>query len=59
KEEHYWILEATRDGYYIIKNKKDPTLVLDVADSKTENGSEIIVYKQNNGKNQKFKLREV
>ncbi|AQZ48296.1 thermophilic serine proteinase [Paenibacillus larvae subsp. larvae] len=59
KEEHYWILEATRDGYYIIKNKKDPTLVLDVADYETENGSKIIVYKQNNGKNQKFKLRKV
>ncbi|MCY9523817.1 RICIN domain-containing protein [Paenibacillus larvae] len=59
KEEHYWILEDTRDGYYIIKNKKDQTLVLDVADSKTENGSKIIVYKQNNGKNQKFKLRKV
>ncbi|AQZ47425.1 1-phosphatidylinositol phosphodiesterase precursor [Paenibacillus larvae subsp. larvae] len=59
KEEHYWVLEATRDGYYIIKNKKDPTLVLDVADFKTENGSKIIVYKQNNGKNQKFKLRKV
>ncbi|WP_409475366.1 RICIN domain-containing protein [Paenibacillus larvae] len=26
KEEHYWILEECKDGYYIIKNKKDPTL---------------------------------
>ncbi|QHZ50943.1 RICIN domain-containing protein [Paenibacillus larvae] len=59
KEEHYWLLEATGDGYYIVKNKKNPNLVLDVADSKTANGSEIIVYKQNNGKNQKFKLRKV
>ncbi|MCY9508778.1 RICIN domain-containing protein [Paenibacillus larvae] len=59
KEEHYWLLEATGDGYYIVKNKKNPNLVLDVADSKTSNGSEIIVYKQNNGKNQKFKLRKV
>ncbi|QHZ50946.1 putative mucin/carbohydrate-binding domain-containing protein [Paenibacillus larvae] len=59
KEEHYWLLEATGDGYYFVKNKKNPNLVLDVADSKTANGSEIIVYKQNNGKNQKFKLRKV
>ncbi|MEJ9209718.1 RICIN domain-containing protein, partial [Paenibacillus larvae] len=46
KEEHYWILEECKDGYYIIKNKKDPTLVLDVTDSKTANGTKIKVHPQ-------------
>jgi len=46
KEEHYWILEECKDGYYIIKNKKDPTLVLDVTDSETANGTKIKVHPQ-------------
>ncbi|MEJ9209539.1 RICIN domain-containing protein, partial [Paenibacillus larvae] len=46
KEEHYWLLEATGDGYYIIKNKKEPTLVLDVTDSETANGTKIKVHPQ-------------
>ncbi|QHZ50049.1 GlcNAc-binding protein A [Paenibacillus phage phiERICV] len=58
KEEQYWILEKL-DDYFIIKSKKDPNLVLDVEGSKTDNLTKIIVNEQNNGKNQKFKLREV
>lgn len=30
KEEHYWILDKVSDDHYIIKNKLDPNLVLDV-----------------------------
>ncbi|QHZ51102.1 RICIN domain-containing protein [Paenibacillus larvae] len=35
KEEHYWILEECKDGYYIIKNKKDPTLFFNFSKSFT------------------------
>ncbi|WP_276307179.1 binary toxin-like calcium binding domain-containing protein [Bacillus thuringiensis] len=50
KEEHYWILEdfkgAYRVGYHIIKNKKNPKLVLDVKGAGTSNETKIQVYPQ-------------
>ncbi|MGX4669831.1 RICIN domain-containing protein [Cerasibacillus sp. JNUCC 74] len=61
KEEHYWILEEQEDGYYIIKNKKNPNFVLDVDGAKTENGTKIKVNERHNSsewviKAQKFKI---
>ncbi|MDO6662050.1 RICIN domain-containing protein [Bacillus thuringiensis] len=54
--EQDWLLEDCGDGYYIIKNKKDPNMVLDVDHSATANGTKIQVYPRNNRDNQKFKL---
>ncbi|MED2935692.1 RICIN domain-containing protein, partial [Bacillus wiedmannii] len=55
---HYWIPEDAGDGYFYLKNKKDPNLVLDVQGGYTSNGTNLIVYKKNNGWNQSFKLKK-
>nr|WP_255289319.1 Tc toxin subunit A [Bacillus cereus] len=59
KEEQYWILEDVGNDYYIIKNKKNPNMVLDVKGAKTNNGTNIQVYKRNGTNAQKFKLKPV
>ncbi|EJR29943.1 N-acetylmuramoyl-L-alanine amidase family protein [Bacillus mycoides] len=58
KPEHYWIPEDAGDGYFYLKNKKDPNLVLDVQGGYTSNGTNLIVYKKNNSWNQSFKLKK-
>ncbi|MGH0590521.1 RICIN domain-containing protein [Bacillus mycoides] len=57
KEEHYWILEDLGDGYYIIKNKKNPNLVLNVEGGNTTLGTNINVHEKNGDKAQKFKFQ--
>ncbi|WP_305927742.1 RICIN domain-containing protein [Bacillus mycoides] len=57
KPEHYWIPEDAGDGYFYLKNKKNPNLVLDVQGGNTLNGTNLVVYEKNNGSNQKFKLK--
>ncbi|MBK3496392.1 phosphatidylinositol-specific phospholipase C domain-containing protein [Viridibacillus sp. YIM B01967] len=62
KEEHYWILDHVGSNYYIIKNKKNPKLVLDVNNADPNNGSNIKVNQQHSLnsehiKAQKFKLK--
>ncbi|PEX06324.1 hypothetical protein COD78_28310, partial [Bacillus cereus] len=47
KEEHYWVLEDVGNDYYIIKNKKNPNLVLNVEDGKTASGTNINVHEKN------------
>nr|WP_240464256.1 RICIN domain-containing protein [Paenibacillus apiarius] len=64
KDEHYWLLEDTGDGYYILKNKKYPYFVLDVDKADTDNGTNIKVNEQHDFsspyiKAQKFKLIQV
>ncbi|KAA6448387.1 metallophosphoesterase [Bacillus thuringiensis] len=46
KDEHYWILEETNDGYVIIKNYKDTSLVFDVREAKCLPGTYIQLFKQ-------------
>lgn len=52
----YWVLEYVGDGYYIFKNYHNQNMVLDLTQSNTGNGSNIIVFKNNGGNNQKFKI---
>ncbi|MDG0876097.1 metallophosphoesterase [Paenibacillus thiaminolyticus] len=64
KDEHYWLLEDTGDGYHILKNKKYPYFVLDVDMADTDNGTNIKVNEQHDFsspyiKAQKFKLIQV
>ncbi|WP_374019196.1 TULIP family P47-like protein [Paenibacillus thiaminolyticus] len=64
KDEHYWLLEDTGDGYHILKNKKYPYFVLDVDKADTDNGTNIKVNEQHDFsspyiKAQKFKLIQV
>ncbi|MGH0590520.1 RICIN domain-containing protein [Bacillus mycoides] len=59
KEEHYWILEDPGDSYYIIKNKKNPNLVLNVEGGNTTSGTNINVHEKNGKKAQKFKLSSI
>ncbi|MEW9576058.1 RICIN domain-containing protein [Bacillus toyonensis] len=56
KPEHYWILEDAGQGYFYIKNKKNPNLVLDVQGGYTANGTNLIVYNKQNSWGQSFKL---
>ncbi|MEB8676911.1 phosphatidylinositol-specific phospholipase C domain-containing protein [Bacillus cereus] len=59
KDEHYWILEDVGEGYYLIKNYKKPDLVLDIDGGKTNDFTNIQVYKRNGTNAQKFKLFKV
>ncbi|MDN9012763.1 binary toxin-like calcium binding domain-containing protein, partial [Brevibacillus laterosporus] len=59
KPEHFWIPELTDHGFYILKNKKDPTKVLDVDGSGTSNGSNIQVRDYKGTDNQKWKLEQL
>ncbi|WP_130068191.1 phosphatidylinositol-specific phospholipase C domain-containing protein [Bacillus albus] len=68
KEEHYWILEETNDGYYIIKSKKNRVLVFDVDGASPKTGTHIKVEKRHRGNPeenqglfaaQKFKIEKV
>ncbi|ANN35896.1 hypothetical protein A9498_31550 (plasmid) [Bacillus thuringiensis serovar coreanensis] len=58
-DEHYWFVIHAGNGYFYLQNKKNPTKVLDVADSGTSNGTNIIVWNYNGGTNQKFRLERV
>lgn len=51
-----WIIKKTKDGYYTIISRCND-LYLDVAGGKTKNGTNIQVYKKNNTKSQKFKIK--
>lgn len=60
-EEHYWIPEDVGDNYYIIKNKKNTNLVLDVDGANPNIGTNIKVNERHpvnseHRKAQKFKL---
>ncbi|PHD59071.1 two domain protein [Bacillus toyonensis] len=56
RAEHYWIVEQFLDGY-IFKNKRDTNMVLDVAGGRTNNGTNLIVYRRKNTNNQIFFVR--
>ncbi|PFA64056.1 metallophosphoesterase [Bacillus cereus] len=59
KPEHYWYLEYVGDEYYIIKNKKNPNLVLNVKGGQAHNGNDITVDVRNGKKAQMFKLNKI
>ncbi|MCR8980777.1 binary toxin-like calcium binding domain-containing protein [Brevibacillus laterosporus] len=59
KEEHFWIPESLGNGFYKLKNKKDPTKVLDVDGSGTSNGSNIQVSNYKGADNQKWELEKL
>ncbi|HHT7190470.1 TULIP family P47-like protein [Bacillus cereus group sp. Bc222] len=64
KDEHYWVLQELKGDYYIIKNKKNRDLVLDVDGAKIGNGTNIKVNEQHSLedwliKAQTFKLKKV
>jgi len=46
-------------GTYFIKSEKNPGFVFDVTGSSKEDGAKILIYKNNNAINQKFKITKV
>ncbi|WP_193674457.1 RICIN domain-containing protein [Bacillus cereus] len=58
-DEHYWILEDVGNSYYIIKNYKNPNLILEVEGSKTNNNTNIRVHEKTGENNQRFKLKPI
>ncbi|MBT2579167.1 metallophosphoesterase [Bacillus sp. ISL-8] len=54
--EQRWILEEFGEGY-MIKNSRNPNLVLDVAGGRTSNGTGIILFPRQNTTNQRFFIR--
>lgn len=59
KEEQYWIVEDVGNDYYIIKNKKNPSLVLNVTNRNATNRTNINLDHRNETEAQKFKLKPV
>lgn len=62
-DEHYWVLEPSLNGY-IFRNKKNSSLVLDVAGAQTKDGTNIGVHEKHLPsspfiKAQEFKLRKI
>ncbi|WP_179193189.1 scabin-related ADP-ribosyltransferase, partial [Bacillus thuringiensis] len=55
-DEKYWKIERTTDGYYILRNYKDPTKVLDLGEDGAQNGANVQVFGQNGSKFQKWKV---
>nr|BAD35166.1 Cry protein [Bacillus thuringiensis] len=52
----YWIIEDAGNEYVYLKSKADPSRVLDVTGSSTQNGTNIQVWSNYGTLNQKFKL---
>ncbi|MCR8962926.1 RICIN domain-containing protein [Brevibacillus halotolerans] len=59
KPEHFWIPEWIDNDFYILKNKKDLTKVLDVDGSNTSDGSNIQVRDYKGTDNQKWEVKLV
>ncbi|OUA94829.1 hypothetical protein BK706_07585 [Bacillus thuringiensis serovar leesis] len=57
-DEKYWKFERTTDGYYILRNYKDPTKVLDLGEGGAQNGANVQVFGQNGSKFQKWKVEQ-
>ncbi|MDY7965379.1 phosphatidylinositol-specific phospholipase C domain-containing protein [Bacillus thuringiensis] len=55
--EQRWIIEEFFENQYIIKNRANPNMVLDVAGGQTNNGANLIVYPRRNSTNQRFFIR--
>lgn len=53
-----WILKDAGDGYYYVASAADENFVLDVAGKKADNGTNIDLYQNNGGDNQKFMFLE-
>ncbi|MEB8716557.1 RICIN domain-containing protein [Bacillus cereus] len=58
-DEHYWFIEDIGNDYYIIKNYKDSSLVLEVEGGKTGDNTNIHVNKRSEANAQKFKLVKI
>lgn len=55
-KDQMWYLEDAGDGYYYIVNRLDRNYCVTVKDSKTDNGTAILISKKANGSNQKWYL---
>ena len=51
--------ELKDDGVYYIKSSKDPGFVIDVNGRSKEDGAKLILYTNNSGANQKFRITKV
>ncbi|PQA97107.1 hypothetical protein B0A69_03425 [Chryseobacterium shigense] len=52
----FWRIEKRNNGEYVLRNNKNPEMVLDLSGSQTTNGTKIQVYNSNNGVNQKWTI---
>ncbi|KIQ76944.1 toxin [Bacillus sp. L_1B0_8] len=58
-DSQFWILESTADGSIFLTNMKDTQFVLEIENSSTTNGTNVIVNRKNNNAQQKFYLNKV
>ncbi|MEV2378822.1 RICIN domain-containing protein, partial [Paenibacillus larvae] len=57
-DSQYWRVERTSDGYFTLRNYKNPKMVLDLPDSNTTNSNQLKAHKDNGGsENQKWHLQ--
>lgn len=60
--DQYWVVERTADGFYMLKNLENLSMVLDLAQENTNNGSNIGVFPKKNNEdsgNQKWALTPI
>ncbi|ARF70287.1 hypothetical protein B7C51_24255 [Paenibacillus larvae subsp. pulvifaciens] len=53
-DDQYWRIEKTSDGYYKLRNYKNPQMVLDVPNSNPSNGVQLQAWGDNGTKAQKW-----
>ncbi|MCU5409255.1 RICIN domain-containing protein [Bacillus cereus] len=58
-DSQFWILESTANGSVFLTNMKDTQVVLEIENSNTTNGTNVIVNRKNNTVNQKFFLNKI
>ncbi len=51
--------ELEADGVYYIKASKNPGFIIDVLSKSKEDGAKLIIYENNGGNNQKFRITKV
>ncbi|MGG3789108.1 RICIN domain-containing protein, partial [Paenibacillus larvae] len=56
-DDQYWRLVKTSDGYFTLRNYKDPKMVLDVPNSNPNNDVQLQAYEDNGTKAQKWSLQ--
>ncbi|MEI4789247.1 RICIN domain-containing protein [Bacillus sp. FJAT-53060] len=57
--DQYWRPEKTSDGYFILRNYKNPKMVLDLPEGNTTNGAQLQAYEYNGTKAQKWGITSV
>jgi Ricin-type beta-trefoil lectin domain-like len=57
--DNFWHVEKTSDGYFKLRNYKNPNMVLDVPNGNANNDVQLQAYEDNGTKDQKWSLQRV